>query len=500
MKSILLPVLGLWASLPATLSAAAPKPNILLMVADDLGYRDLSCYGAEKIATPRIDSLARDGARFTDAHSFSGICMPSRYAILTGRYAFRVSRSMDYACNFDPGQVILPMVMKSAGYRTAALGKWHNGFGTTTTVNWNAELKPGPLEFGFDSFFGTPRTHSEPPLVFVRDHWIVGLEKDDPISVDKSPGTGAHGRQIGGKKAMELRPDDKLDLILADEASQFLAAQKPEQPFFLYLAWEAPHNMINPAPEFRGKSKAGLYGDYVQQLDHSVGRVLDALEKQGLAKNTLVLFTSDNAGRYERGALRAGHRTNGELLGQKTDVWEGGHRVAFLARWPDRIPTGSVRKEFFHQVDLMGTLAEAAGATVPAGASPDGHSELAALLNPVNAPPKRTEAILHGTRSLSLRQGSWVYIPAPGSGGKTVPEPAKPWSLSYRDMAFQNSDVDEKGQLKPGAPKEQLYDLANDPGQRTNVATTQPERLKSMRERFAVLTAGYKPGKSSGAD
>ncbi len=482
-----------------TLTAhAAEKPNILLMVADDLGYRDLSSYGATKIATPRIDSLARDGARFTDAHSFSGICMPSRYSLLTGRYAFRIGRSMDYACNFDPGQVLLPMVLKSAGYRTAALGKWHNGFGTSMTVNWNAELKPGPLEFGFDSYFGTPRTHSEPPLVFVRDHWIFGLEKDDPISVDHSPGTGAHGKQIGGKKAMELRPDDKLDLILADEAEKFFADQKAGQPFFLYLAWEAPHNTINPAPEFRGKSEAGLYGDYVQQLDHCVGRVLDALEKQGFAQNTLVIFTSDNAGRYQQAALRAGHRTNGELLGQKTDVWEGGHRVPLLARWPGRIPANSERNEFFHQVDLMATLAEAGGGAVPAGASPDGHSELAALLDPTKSPLNRTEAILHGTRSLALRQGSWLYIPHQGSGGKTAPEPEKPWSLSYQVMKFHNSDVDERGQINPGAPKEQLYDLNKDVGQHTNLATRQPERLKAMRERFSELTKGYKVSAGAG--
>jgi arylsulfatase A-like enzyme len=493
--------------LAATLCAnsfAAPekgsRPNVILMVADDLGYRDLGCYGATKIATPRVDSLARDGVRFTDAHSFSAICMPSRYSILTGRYAFRMSRAMDYACNFDPGQVLLPMVMKSAGYRTAALGKWHNGFGTKTQVDWNAELKPGPLEFGFDSYFGTPRTHSEPPLVFVRDHWIVGLEKDDPISVDKSPGTGAHGKQIGGKKAMELRPDDKLDLILAEEAEKFLAAQKSDQPFFLYLAWEAPHNSINPAPEFRGKSKAGIYGDYVQQLDHCVGRVLDALEKQGLAKNTLVLFTSDNAGRYQQAALRAGHRTNGELLGQKTDAWEGGHRVSFLARWPERIPSSKVQKGFFHQVDLMATLADAAGATVPEGASPDGQSELAAMVDPEKSSTKRTEAILHGTRSLSLRQGSWVYIPEQGSGGKTVPEPEKPWSLSYREMTFQNSDVDERGQIKAGSAKEQLYHLEQDLGQHTNLANSDPERLKAMRERFAELTKGQKRTKDSGSE
>lgn len=492
-----------WCSLSAALllvticaTHAAGKPNIVLMVADDLGYRDLSCYGATKIATPRIDLLARDGTRFTDAHSFSGICMPSRYTLLTGRYAFRIGRPMDYACNFDPGQVLLPMVLKSAGYRTAALGKWHNGFGTNMKVNWNAELKPGPLEFGFDSYFGTPRTHSEPPLVFVRDHWIVGLERDDLISVDHSPGTGAHGKQVGGRKAMELRPDDRLDLILADEAEKFLAGQKEGQPFFLYLAWQAPHNPINPAPEFRGKSKAGIYGDYVQQLDHCVGRVMDALEKQGLVQNTLVIFTSDNAGRYQQAALRAGHRTNGELLGQKTDAWEGGHRVPFLARWPGRIPANSERKEFFHQVDLMATLAEAVGGAMPDGASPDGHSELAALLDPKSA-PNRTEAILHGTRSLALRQGSWLYIPVPGSGGKTVPEPEKPWSLSYLAMKFQNSDVDERGQIKPGAPSEQLYDLSHDLEQRTNLSASQPERLKALRDRFAELTKGYRTNVNS---
>ena len=365
-------------------------------------------------------------------------------------------------------------------------------------VNWNEELKPGPLEFGFDAFFGTPRTHSEPPLVFVRDHWIVGLDKDDHISVDHSPGTGAHGKQLGGRKAMELRPDDKLDLILADEAEKFLADQKAGQPFFLYLAWEAPHNAINPAPEFRGKSQAGLYGDYVQQLDHCVGRVLDALEKQGLAQNTLVLFTSDNAGRYEGGALRAGHRTNGELLGQKTDAWEGGHRVAFLARWPGRIPAGSERRVFFHQVDLMATLAEAGGTAVPEGASPDGHSELAGLLDPAKSPPKRTKGILHGTRSLALRQSSWLYLPGQGSGGKTAPEPEKPWSVSYQGMKFQNSDVEKKGQIKPGATAEQLYDLDQDVSQHTNLAASQPERLKVMRERFAELTKGHRTNRNSG--
>lgn len=302
-------------ALLADADAAAPRPNIVLMVADDLGYGDLSCQGAMKFATPRIDSLASQGVRFTDAHSYSGICMPSRYALLSGRYAFRLRRAMDYACQFDDGQVLLPGALKDAGYRTAMLGKWHNGFGRSNEVNWNAELKPGPLEFGFESFFGTPRTHSEPPLVFVRDHRIVGWDAGDPISVDHSPGTGAHGRQVGGAKAMALRPTERIDLRLAAEADSFIASTGNEQPFFLYLAWSAPHNPLSPSADFQGRSNAGRYGDFIQQLDHSVGLVLDALEKHGKAANTLIVFTSDNGGRYEGGAARAGHRPNGNLLG-----------------------------------------------------------------------------------------------------------------------------------------------------------------------------------------
>ena len=472
----------------ATLRAGEAPPNIVLMVADDLGYGDLGCQGAVKIATPRIDSLARDGVRFTDAHSYSGICMPSRYSILTGRYAFRLRRPMDYACQFDEGQVLLPELLRGSGYRTAAIGKWHSGFGTRTEVDWNAPLKPGPLEFGFESFFGTPRTHSEPPLVFVRDHRILGWEKSDPISVDRSPGTGVHGKQVGGRKAMELRPTDRIDRMLAEEATRFIAAQTAEQPFFLYLAWVAPHNPISPSADFRGTSDAGRYGDFIQQLDHAAGMVLDALEKHGHAGNTLVVFTSDNGGRYENAAFKAGHRPNGPLLGQKTDAWEGGHRVPLLARWPGRIPAGSLRKEFFHQVDLMATFAEAASVKIPEGTSPDGRSELPAFLAPATAPAIRTEAVLHGTRSLALRQGSWIFIPKQGSGGKTVPEPAKPWALPYRTMGMQNSDVDTGGQVKDGAPGEQLYDLAADISQRTNLAAAHPDRVKAMRARLESLT------------
>ena len=478
-----------------TSSFAAPKPNVLLIVADDLGYRDLGCYGATKVKTPRIDKLAGESVRFTDAHSICGTCMPSRYAILSGTYFFNAQRKGGYAIHFHEGQVTLPSLLKSAGYRTAALGKWHNGFGHEAESDWNKELKPGPMEIGFDSFFGTPRTHNEPPLVFVEGHRIVDFDPADPISVDMSPQFGRWGKTIGGAKAQAARPDERIDFILADRAEKFLAQQTKENPFFLYLAFASVHNPINPAPEFRGKSGAGLYGDYIQQLDHCTGLVLDALEKQGLAQDTIVIFTSDNGGRYEREALKAGHRTNGELLGQKTDGWEGGHRVPLMARWPQHIEPGTVRAEFFLQVDLMSTLAEAAQIALPAGASPDGATELAAFTKPASAPAKRTEGVIQGSGTFALRQGDWLFIPKQGSAGYSAPEREKPWSVPYAIMGFKNSDVDEHGQIKPGAPKEQLYDLGKDISQATNIAREHPERAASMRARVDELT-GKNKGKA----
>jgi len=481
--------LSLLIPLAASSAGAAPdgRPNIVLIVADDLGYRDTGCYGATNIATPNIDRLAAQGVRFTDAHSTAAVCNPSRYSILSGTYLWHARRKNDYSFYFHEGQTTLPSLLKSAGYHTIALGKWHNGFGRDLPEpDWNGDLKPGPLEIGFDSFFGTPRSHNEPPLVFVENHRVVGLDPADPIQMDRSQ--GPHGTATGGRAAMEARPKDRIDMILADKAVEYFSKQPAESPFFMYLAFEAPHVPIAPAPEFRGRSRAGLYGDFIQQLDHCVGWVLDGLKERGLEENTLVILTSDNGGVYDQAALEAGHRCNGELLGQKTDVWEGGHRVPLLARWPSKIPGGVVRKELFTQLDLMPTLAEAAGVPLPAGAAPDGTSELAAFTDPLHAPAKRTEAVFLGTDGFALRQGDWIFIPKQGSGGMSVPElKPRPWSLSYQTMGFINSDQDERGQTKPDAPSNQLYSLANDPGQHTNVVGQHPERQMQMQARIVEL-------------
>ncbi len=466
----------------ATLVAAetkADKPNILLIVADDLGWGDVGSYGATKIKTPRIDQLAGAGVRFTDAHSTASVCTPSRYSILSGTYPQYGKLVLNYSLSFHEGQVTLPSLLKSAGYRTAALGKWHNGFGRGAT-DWNKELPPGPLEIGFDYFFGTPLTHNEPPLVFVENHRVLALDPADPIRIDHK--VKPHGMMTGGAAAQQARPDDQIDFIVAEKATQFIAQQMKDQPFFLYLAFAAPHVPINPAQDFRGKSAAGLYGDYVEQLDYCTGLVLDALEKQGLAQNTLVIFTSDNGAVLHPSALESSHRPNGALLGQKTDGWEGGHRVPLLARWPGRIPAGSERRHMFTQVDFMATIAEAAGVTMPEGASPDGVSELNAFTSPERAPVKRAETFFLTIGGTILRQGDWLYIPKQGSMGWTVPiQPGlQQGPAHYAQLGLTNSDVTAQGEVKPDAPKAQLYNLKDDLSQRTNVIAQHPQIAARM--------------------
>ena len=475
----------------ATATGAESRPNLLFILADDLGYGDLGCYGATKIKTPNIDRLAREGVRCTDAHAPAAVCQPTRYAILSGTYYLRVQKKGQQQLYFHAGQVTLPGLLQTAGYRTAALGKWHLGFGRGAKPDYNAELKPGPLEIGFDSFFGCPRTHNEPPFVFVENHRVVDLDPTDPLRLiapkDTKLGFG-HGISSGGAAAHAARPIDRIDQILADKAAAYLAQKRP-QPFFLYLAFLAPHVPIAPAPEFQGTSQAGPYGDFIQQLDACVGRVLAALEASGAADRTLVIFTSDNGAIYTREAIDTGHRPNGAMLGQKTDAWEGGHRIPFLARWPGRIPAGVQCDRLLGLTDVMATLAAAARVPVPAGAAPDSLDQLSVLLDPQRAPAVRNEMLVQGTGGYALRQGEWLYLPKQGSSGFTVQSPAgKPWGQPYAKMGLTNTDVDDQGRVKPEAPADQLYHLASDPRQARNLTREQPERARAMRARLEELT------------
>ena len=452
---------------------ASKFPNIVLIYADDLGYGDLSCYGATKISTPNIDRLTKEGRLFTDAHSTSAVCTPSRYALLTGEYPFRINNYGPVFCEnpliIDTNKTTLASLLKRKGYATACIGKWHLGFGSERKPDWNRDLKPGPLEVGFDYFYGIPVVNSHPPFVYVENHRVVGLNPADPLIYRR--GGKTHGKPypekhsappkhmpsvIGGKAAHDFYVDEKSAEHLTTKALRWMNIQK--QPFFLYYASHNIHHPFTPHPYFHGKSECGLYGDFVEELDWSVGEILAALDKFGVADNTLVIFTSDNGGMFNRGgkeAIRQGHSLNGELKGQKFGAWEGGHRVPFIAKWPTKIPAGTTSGELIANMDLLPTFAAISEQKLAAEEARDGTNQLPLFL--VNdAKSAREELILmpHKSHHTSLRQGDWVYIPGVGDGG---------WMKG------------EKGDLS-----RQLYNLKEDLEQKNNLINEYPEKAEAM--------------------
>jgi arylsulfatase A len=299
----------------AAFPAENSRPNIVVIFADDLGYGDLGCYGATHVQTPNIDRLASQGRRFTDAHSASAVCSPSRYALLTGRYPVRHGNLWNPVflrspLVVSPDRVTVADVAKDAGYATACIGKWHLGFGDRTPPDWNAALQPGPLELGFDYYFGVPVVNSHPPFVYVENHHVVGLVEDDPLVYGKAAKTRVFDEkmgldQIGGAEAAHARYDDEqVGATLTKKAVDWIH-QHSDEPFFLYLATTNIHHPFTPAPRFQGSSKAGPYGDFIHELDWIVGEVMAALEETGVAENTLVIFTSDNGGMLNRGGQAA---------------------------------------------------------------------------------------------------------------------------------------------------------------------------------------------------
>lgn len=469
----------------------AARPNIILMVADDLGYGDTGCYGSQKIPTPNIDRLAAQGMRFTDAHASGAVCTPSRYGMLTGRYYSRYRRNWVGECLIN-NRPTIASVLRQNGYATSYFGKWHLGWGVhddreqRAAFDWNKELPTGVLECGFDYYFGTPFSHNEAPFVFVQNRWVVGLEADDPLvippkSVDR--GLWGFGNSIGAKKAHAMRPQDRIDLMVTKQAQDWIESNR-EKPFFMNLAFVAPHVPIAPAKEFRGKTGAGLYGDFVHQMDWCVGQISQTLEACGLADNTIIIFTSDNGGVLDTEVLASGHHSNGVLLGQKTDGWEGGHRVPFIVRWPGKVPAGSVTDRLISLTDLPATILEAVGVQAPSGAAEDSLSQLSVWMNP-SALAVRPELLILGVGGLVLRSDEWLYIPRQGSSGKTTAE--KDAWLGIKAQGHTHSDYDETDQIKAGAPETQLYNLHADISQTTNVVRAYPEKAAVLAKRCAEL-------------
>lgn len=473
----------------------AQPPNVVVIFADDLGYGDTGCYGATKIKTPNIDRLAAEGRRFTDAHSASAVCTPSRYNLITGEYAFRGNHwspvFLKVGLLIDPEQTTVADVMKSAGYATACIGKWHLGFGEETP-NWNGDLKPGPLELGFDYYFGVPVVNSHPPFVYVENHRVVGLVPEDPFVYGKRANTEVFPEKrklddIGGAEAAHaLYKDREVGTRLTEKSVEWIKNNKDDS-FFLYLATTNIHHPFTPAPRFQGTSECGRYGDFVHELDWIVGEVMDTLEEEGLSDNTLVIFTSDNGGMFNVGgqdSWKDGHRMNGDLLGFKFGAWEGGHRVPFIARWPGNIPAGSVSDQLISNVDLLATMAALVEKPLKEDEGPDSYNVLPAL---TGSPKKeiRDHLVLSALKkeNLTLRRGKWVYIDGQGSGGfsgklETDYERGGPGAHLLTEHV--NSDI-ENGKLKQDAPPAQLYDLEADRSQTTNLYNQHPEIAQEMK-------------------
>ena len=463
----LLPVLALLMSSAIVVATH----NVILINADDLGYGDLSCYGATKVDTPNIDRLAKEGMRFTDAHSPSAVCSPSRYGLMTGQYPIRKNfwgpTPFTQELTIDLKQPTLASVLKSAGYATSVIGKWHLGFGEGKT-DWNKPLKPGPLEVGFEYYFGMPTVNSGPPYVYVENHSVVDYDTEDPFVMGKQsvtqkwPEKGGYGAIGGAKKAHLRYRDEYVGTTFAEKAVKWITSHhknEKKKPFFLYLATTNIHHPFTPHPKFKGTSECGLYGDFIHELDWIVGKVLKALDELEIAGNTLVIFTSDNGGMLNvtgQKAWKAGHRLNGKLLGFKFGAWEGGHRVPFLARWPAKIPAGKKSDFPVSSIDLFPTIMEATGTELPKDRPIDGLSLTNHLNSGGKKSPKRETLIWHFPH----------YRHAPG-----------PYSI-IRKGDFKL--------IKFWEGIYELYDLKNDLGEANNLAESKPGLVKKLESELIV--------------
>ena len=477
-------------------------PNIIVINADDLGYGDLSCQGATKLKTSRIDQLASEGMRFTDAHSASSVCTPSRYSMLTGKYSIRKNNLwkpifLKNKIVIDADEQTIGNVLKNAGYNTAVVGKWHLGFGEQEPVDWNASLRPGPNQRGFDYYFGVPVVNSHPPFVYVENDQVVGYVPEDPFvygkkSVSKPMHEKMHLDHIGGAEAAHrLYIDEEVGTTLTEKAVDWLEAQRENQPFFLYFAPTAIHHPFTPAKRFVGTSQCGLYGDFVHELDWSVGEILDYLDRADIADNTLVIFTSDNGGMINHTAQQAwqdGHAQNGPLLGFKFDTWEGGHRVPFIVRYPGKVPAGQTSSALISQVDFMATFAALTGQTLAQGQGIDSENILPALFGQTQKARTRLVHAPFKPSHLSLRLGDWLYIPNQAGGGFNSPvlgNHAFGGAAAITFSGRENSDI-KNGTIRADAPPAQLYNLKDDPGQTTNLYANYPEIVKKMARELAL--------------
>ncbi len=457
------------------------KPNIVIILSDDLGYGSASSYGADPalVKTPSIQRLAKEGRRFTDANSNSSVCTPTRYSMLTGRYAWRTSlkRSVLKAGSpllIERGRPTLASLLKQQGYTTGAIGKWHLGYGSSGKTNYTQPLRPGPLEIGFDYHFGVPANHGDQTGVYVENDKVWGLrtnrQNPEKAQLDYK------NRPYLGLDAPH-RVDVDVMPFITEKAVQWIEAQSDARPFFLFFTPVAVHAPITPSAKTQGTSGAGAYGDWIHELDDSVGAILDALDSKGFSENTIVLFTSDNGGVHKPGkrmftteAWKAGLRINGPYRGGKHDIWEGGFRVPYLVRWPGHVPANSTSGEMLNLVDTFATLSELVGEPLPdkQAAAEDSFSMLPAWLGQASA-PIRPDMILHShDGTFAIRQGPWKWIDG-----------------DYHPLTRAQYIRERADQFKP-----QLYDIVEDEQETQNLASTHPD----IATRLDALITRYREG------
>ena len=488
---ILLPFFGAMLFCLLGFEKSTDLPNIIIIYADDMGYGDLNCQNpTSKIPTPYLDQLASEGMRFSDAHSSSGICSPSRFSLLTGMYHWRRTHKIVNSFGkpmFKDSDYTLPQMLQQKGYTTACIGKWHLGWDWTfknqpsrivkrkakkdikvyaaKDIDWSVPLKGGPMDRGFDTYFGDG-TINFPPYAWVENDRFLTVPTEDlnprnmPYKTKEGSWEFRPGPMVNNWNPYEVLP------TLTKKTVSWIQKRKNETPFFLYLALPSPHAPIIPNKEFIGTSNAGGYGDFMVQTDWIVGQVLKALEEKGLEENTIVIFSSDNGPEkyaIDR-ALTYDHFSSGRFRGMKRDVWEGGHHVPFIVKWPGHIKAGEVNKQLISQTDVMATLGAVVGADLPLGAAPDSFNFLPVWEGDSIQKPVR-ETTIHNTFEdlWAIRNGDWLFVGGPSGAKRNPPEKYS----EYRNY----TNFKTKGLL---------FDIVTDPEQRENLYDQLPNKVEKL--------------------
>lgn len=460
-------ILSLTLSAISVAQQSFKKPNIIYILADDLGYGDLSSLNKNsKIKTSHIDALAKQGMKFTDAHSNSAVCTPTRYGILTGRYAWRtklqngVTWSYDDAL-IDNNRTTVASFLKEQGYTTACIGKWHLGMNwpknNSDLIDFFGPIENGPIEKGFDYFYGIPASLDIPPYVYIKNNQITATK------IDTIKGTSGKGFWREGPIGNDFKHATVLS-TLTDNAIEYIATSKTNKPYFLYLPLPAPHTPILPSKEYLGKSNTNEYGDFVLMLDDMIGKIMDAVKKRGDEQNTMIIFTSDNgcslAADFKE-LEKVGHNPSFIFRGAKSDIFEGGHRIPFIVKWPNTIAPNSVSETTICLTDFLATCADLLHQKLPDNTAEDSFSILPLLASDSKEKYKRNAIVHHSIDgNFSIRKGKWKLEFCAGSGGWAFP--------TAQDLKKLN------------LPALQLYNLENDISEKENIADKNPLIVKEL--------------------